>query len=386
MIRFLRTFVLALALSAAGAARAETPPAPFEAKATAAFLVDAETGTVLYEKAADRPFAPAAMAKMMTMAIVFEALKAGRIHLSDTFPVSEHAWRTGGAPSGSATMFAAVKSQIAVSDLVRGAIVQAGNDACLILAEGIAGSEEAFVRLMNDKARALGMAGSVFTNVTGFEDPAQKVTARDMAKLALHLIETYPDYYRIYSEPDFTWNKIYQRNRNPLLGMAIGADGLSTGSTAASGFSLTGSVVRGGHRAVVVVSGLASDAERAAEARRLIEWGFSAYERVRLYEAGEPLGEVRVFGGAEGRVAVATRVPVDLLLMKGLRDQVRARIVYRGPVEAPVAKGQEIGVVRVTVGDAPNQEQAVYALADRPLGTMTQRALDGVGELLLGWW
>jgi len=382
-----RWLFFAVALLAANLpAWAQDPVPQFQTKATHAVLIDSETGTVLYDKASDTPFAPAAMAKIMTMLVVFDQLAAGKIKLSDRFTVSEHAWRTGGAPSGSATMFAAIKSEIAVSDLMRGVIVQAGNDACLILAEGIAGSEQAFVQLMNEKARALGMTGSVFTNVTGFEDPNQKVTARDLARLADHVIKTYPELYRIYSQPDFTWNDIFQRNRNPLLGMGIGADGLSTGYTEASGYSLVGSVVRNGHRVIVVVSGLGSEADRATEARRLIDWGYSAYERVRFFDAGEAIGEVRVYGGASGRIPVGTRAPLELLLLRGTREQVRARLVYRGPVEAPVKAGQEVGMVRIFVDDVLSQEQPVYALSDLPEGTMTQRALDAVGELLLGWW
>ena len=359
--------------------------APYESKATSALLVDVGSGTLLYSKAEDAPFQPAAMAKMMTMAVVFDALKAGKIRLEDSFPVSEHAWRTGGAPSGSATMFAKLKSTIAVSDLLRGAIVQAGNDACIILAEGIAGSEGGFVDMMNRKAKELGLTGSQFSNVSGLPDPAQRVTAKDLYRIADYLIRTHPDLYRIYSEPDFTWNKIYQRNRNPLLAAGIGADGLSTGFTKESGYGLTASTVRDGHRMIVVISGLESDRERAEEARKLLDWGNTAFERLRFFDRGEPVGEARVYGGASRSVGLATREPLDILLMRGNRERIRARIVYNGPLVAPVEPGSQVGVVRVWVGDAQVLEKPLFTTAPIPQGTMGQRAIDAVQQLLVGW-
>lgn len=359
--------------------------APYESKAASAMLVDVDSGTILYSKAEDVPFQPAAMAKMMTMAVVFDAIHEGKIHLEDSFPVSEYAWRTGGAPSGSATMFAKLKSSIAVSDLLRGAIVQAGNDACIILAEGIAGSEGAFVEMMNRKAKALGLTGSHFVNVSGLPDPAQKVTAEDLYKIADYLIRSYPDLYRIYAEPDFTWNNIYQRNRNPLLAAGIGADGLSTGFTKESGYGLTASAVRDGHRMIVVISGLESDKERAEEAHKLLDWGNTAFERLRFFDRGEVVGEARVYGGAARSVGLATRDPLDILLMRGNRERIRARITYTGPLLAPVEQGRQVGVVRVWVGDAQILEKPVFTTAAVAKGSMDQRALDAVQQLLIGW-
>jgi len=383
----LRLLLLCAVLMIVGAAmlpRASLA-APYESKAANAMLVDLDSGTLLYSKAEDAPFQPAAMAKMMTMAVVFDAIHAGKFHLEDSFPVSEYAWRTGGAPSGSATMFAKLKSSIAVSDLLRGAIVQAGNDACIILAEGIAGSEGAFVEMMNRKAKELGLTGSRFTNVSGLPDPAQKVTAEDLYKVAAYLIRTYPDLYKIYSEPDFTWNNIYQRNRNPLLAAGIGADGLSTGFTKESGYGLTASAVRDGHRMIVVISGLESDKERAEEARKLLDWGNTAFERLRFFDRGEVVGEARVYGGASGSVGLATQDPLDILLMRGNRDRIRARITYTGPLLAPVEQGRQVGVVRVWVGDAQILEKPVFTTAAIAKGSMDQRALDAVQQLLIGW-
>jgi D-alanyl-D-alanine carboxypeptidase (penicillin-binding protein 5/6) len=373
------------ALVAALAGAAELRAAPFESKATSAILVDVDSGSVLYRKAEQAPFQPAAMAKLMTMAVVFETIESGKIKLDDTFPVSEHAWRTGGAPSGSATMFAALKSSIAVSDLLRGAIVQAGNDACIILAEGIAGSEGAFVDMMNRKAAELGLDGSHFTNVSGLPDPAMKVTAADLQTLADHLIRTYPVLYRIYAEPDFTWNKIYQRNRNPLLAAGIGADGLSTGYTPESGYGLAASAVQDGHRMIQVISGLPTDKERAEEARRLFEWGHSAFERLRFFDRGEAVAEARVFGGSLQTVGLATEEPLDILLLRGNRERIRARVTYDGPLQAPVTAGREVGTVRVWVGETQVLEKPVFTMSEIGKGSMNQRAIDAVQHLLLGW-
>ncbi len=373
---------LASILGVAPAARAQQA---FDSKAPRAILIDLDSGATLYRKAETEGFEPAAMAKMMTMAVVFDALKAGTIRLDQTFPVSENAWRNGGAPSRGATMFAALKSAVPVADLLRGAIVQAGNDACLILAEGLAGSEAAFVGRMNEKAAALGLTGTSFRNATGFADPEQKTTVADLARIADYLITTHPDLYRIYAEPDFSWNKIYQRNRNPLLAAGIGVDGLSTGYSETAGFGLTASALRDGHRMTVVVSGLPTDKARAEEATRLFGYADTAFERIRFFEAGETIGEARVYGGAVGRVALATKAPLDVLLVRGSRDRVRARIVYTGPLVAPVMKGQAVGVVRVFIGDDLLVEKPVVSMADVAAGTMQGRALDAVGELLTGW-
>ncbi|MCX5514799.1 D-alanyl-D-alanine carboxypeptidase [Kaistia algarum] len=382
----LRLVVLAL-LAAAGSLAAACAAAAqgYDSKAPYAILIDVDSGAVLYRKADDVPFEPAAMVKMMTMAVVFDAIASGQISLDQTFPVSESSWRKGGAPSGGATMFAALKSQVPVSDLLRGAIVQAGNDACLILAEGIAGSEEAFVRRMNDKASELQLTGSTFTNVTGLDDPAQKVTARDLATIADYLIRRHPDLYRIYGEPDFTWNKIYQRNRNPLLGAGLGVDGLSTGSTASSGFGLTISAIQDGHRTTLVVGGLGSDKDRTDEAKRLLGYANSGFERVRFFAPGEPLAEARVFGGAASTVPLATEEALDILLERGARSRVRARAIYTGPLVAPVAKGAQVGVVRVWIGDDVAVEKPVYTTQTVAEGSMTQRAIDAVSQLLIGW-
>jgi D-alanyl-D-alanine carboxypeptidase (penicillin-binding protein 5/6) len=357
----------------------------FETRAKQAFMIDAETGTVLYAKDADTPFPPASLAKLMTMEVVFDALRAGRASLDDSFFVSVNAWRTGGAPSGTSTMFAEVRSSIRLEDLVKGAIVQSANDACIVIAEGMAGSEEAFSELMNQRARALGLTGSVFVNATGLPAEGQAVTARDLVSLARHLWRTYPEYYPIYSMPDFTWNGIRQRNRNPLLEMDIGADGLKTGYTEASGYAIVGSVRRGDRRLFAAMSGLGSDAERAAEARRLLDWGMRAFEKRILFPAGQVLGEASVFGGEKTGLALVAGGPVSLFVPVMRRDTLRARIVYQGPVEAPVASGTEIGTLRIWVGETLSMETPVYAAEDIGVGPLHRRALDAIKELLVGW-
>ena len=358
----------------------------FETRARHAILVDAETDTVLFQRDADTAMPPASMAKLMTMAVVFDGLRTGQLSLDDEFLVSENAWRTGGAGSGGSTMFAELGSSIRLEDLMHAIIVQSANDGCIIVAEGIAGTEATFASMMNEQARKIGLTGSHFTNSTGLPDPDQHVTARDLATLADYIIETYPEYYRIYSEPEFTWNKIRQTNRNPLLGMNIGADGMKTGFTEESGYGLVGSALRDGQRLILVINGTDSEKARAEEARKLMDWGFRAFQRVNLFGNGEVIAEARVFHGEQSDVGVVSDGAVDVLLPRGFSDQIRGRIVYQGPVAAPVEEGQEIGTRRITGNDELLREAKVYAVTDVPVGGIRQRATDGLRELLLGWW
>jgi D-alanyl-D-alanine carboxypeptidase (penicillin-binding protein 5/6) len=357
----------------------------FETRARNAILIDYDTQTVLFEKDADARIPPASLTKLMTSAVIFDAIEAGRLSMDDTFVVSENAWRKGGANSGGSTMFAKLNSEIKVSDLIRGIVVQSGNDACIVVAEGMAGTEATFANLMNEEARKIGLTGSHFANSTGLPDPNDYVTARDLAKIATYIIKTFPEYYKIYGEPEFTWNKIRQRNRNPLLGMNIGADGLKTGFTDEAGYNLVGSAVQNGQRLIVVVNGAKSDKERAEEARKLLEWGFRAFEKVNLFPEGQVIANARVFGGAEGSVGVVSKGPVDFFVPRGSSDQIKGELVYQGPVVAPVEAGQEVGVVRISAGSL-TKEAPVYAAADVGKGTMTQRALDGIRELMFSWW
>ncbi|KQT57125.1 D-alanyl-D-alanine carboxypeptidase [Methylobacterium sp. Leaf456] len=372
--------LLALVLAgvfATQAARAQS----FQTAAPHAILVDAESGSVLFEKSADELFSPASMAKLMTAEIVFGALKEGRLTMDTEFTVTEDAWRRGGAGGGGSSMFAQVNSRIKLSDLLRGLVVQSGNDAAITIAENMAGTEEAFAGIMNRRAKEIGMVRSTFRNATGYSAPDQKVTARDMAKLAQHLIDTYPEYYKIYSEREFTWNKIKQQNRNPLLTLDIGADGLKTGYLEESGYALTGSAVQNGQRLIMVVSGLKTARDRAAETRKLMEWGFRAFEPRQVFAQGETVAEVSVFGGEKGSVPVVANRPVRLLLPRGSSEKVSARVVYQGPLAAPVEQGREVARLRVTRGDTLALEQPLYAGESVAAGTLTQRAMDAAMEV-----
>lgn len=373
--------VLVLATLAPGSARAQG----FQTIAPTAILIDAESEAVLFEKNADEPVAPASMAKTMTVEVLFNEIKNGRISMDTEFNISENAWRKGGAGSGGSAMFAKVNSSVRVEDLLRGIIVQSGNDAAIAVAEGIAGTEENFARMMNERAKQLGMTNSTFRNATGYGHPEQKVTVRDLAKLALHIIETYPDLYKIFGEREFTWNKIRQQNRNPLLTMEIGADGLKTGNIDESGYGLIGSAVQNGQRLIVVVNGLKTAKDRANESRKLLEWGFRAFESRQLFAEGQVIGEVQVFGGDRRSLPLVAKKPVRVLVNRGESERVSARIVYTGPLKAPVKKGTEVAKLRVDRGDMQALDMPLYADEDVQVGTLSQRALDGLLEMSTGW-
>jgi D-alanyl-D-alanine carboxypeptidase (penicillin-binding protein 5/6) len=372
---------LALACSLMLNAQAQT----FETKAKQAFMIDADTGTVLFSKDPDAPFPPASLAKLMTMEVVFNAIKTGRLTLDEEFYVSENAWRTGGAPSRTSTMFAALKSSIRLEDLIQGVIVQSANDGCIIIAEGMAGSEENFAQMMTERAREIGLTKSTFRNSTGLPAEGQHVTARELVHLADHLWRQYPEFYRFYSQPEFTWNKITQRNRNPLLGMNVGADGLKTGFTEESGYAIVGSATRDGRRIFLAMSGLESDSQRAEEARRMLDWGMRAFETIELYAAGETVGEAKTFGGEKGSVSLRANGALSILVPITNRDRMIARIVYEGPVVAPVEEGQRVGALKVWIGDTMSQETPLYAAESVPMGKLHQRALDAIEELAIGW-
>ncbi|MFK0687961.1 D-alanyl-D-alanine carboxypeptidase family protein [Mesorhizobium sp. IMUNJ 23033] len=357
----------------------------FETKAAQAFMIDAETGTVLFAKDADKPIPPASMAKLMTMEVVFNAIKSGRMTLDDTFVVSENAWRTGGAPSGTSTMFAKLKSAVSVGDLIQGVTVQAANDGCIVLAEGMAGSEANFAAQMTERARQLGLQKSTFVNATGLPADGQQTTVRELALLALHLWRDYPEFFRYYGQPEFTWNKITQRNRNPLLAMGIEADGFVAGTSEAAGFGIVGTVSHNGTRVIAAMSGLASDRERSEEARKLLDWGSRSFEKTEIFAKDEVVGEAAVFGGAKSGVALKAKGPVDIFLPIANRDKLTAKIVYDGPVSAPVEAGQPVGALRVWIGDTLSQETPLFAAESVGVGTLPQRALDAAKELAVGW-
>lgn len=281
-------------------------------------------------------------------------------------------------------MFAALKSRVAVADLLRGVIVQAANDACLILAEGIAGSQKAFVDRMNDKARVWGLTATHFENATGFADPGQRTSARDLAALASHVAGTDPSIYAIYSEKEFTWNRIRQLNRNPLLLQYAGVDGIATGSSESAGFGLATTALRQGRRLVLVIHGLDSAKARLDEARRILDWGFSSFERRIAFEAGEQIGVAQVFGGDAWTVPVASKVPVALLVRSDGKDDISARIVYDGPVAAPIRAGDPIARLEVLRDGRMALEFPLQAAVDIPVGGLGQRALGAIYEIGVG--
>ena len=357
----------------------------FETKAAQAFMADAETGTILFSKDPDKLVPPASLAKLMTMEVVFHAIKEGRHSLEDTFVVSENAWRTGGAASGGSTMFAALKSTIKLGDLIQGVIVQSANDGCIIIAEGMAGSEENFARMMTDRARAIGLPRSVFKNSTGLPAEGQLVTMRELTLLATHIWREYPEFYKYYSQKDFTWNKITQKNRNPLLAMDIGADGMKTGYTEESGYGIVGSVTRDGKRVFAAMTGMTSERERAEEARKLLDWGLRAFQKMQLFGQDEIVGEAAVYGGERSGVPLKAKAPVAVFVPITNRDKLVARIVYQGPVVAPVDEGTPVGSLRVWIGDTLTQETPLFAAQSVGLGALHNRALDAGLELLTGW-
>jgi D-alanyl-D-alanine carboxypeptidase (penicillin-binding protein 5/6) len=379
LFRLVLPFCLAGAtlLAVAVSPRAQT----FQTAAGQAVLMDVETGAILFDLNGDKPVAPASLAKLMTAEIVFRDLASGRLKLEDEFITSENAWRRGGAPAGGSAMFLVPNSRVKISDLLQGLIIASGNDAAISLAEGLAGSEEAFARVMNERARELGLTKSSFKNATGWNDPEQRVTMRDMVRLADHIIRTYPEPYKLFSQREMLWNRVKQQNRNPLLTMDMGADGLKTGFLEEPGYSLVGSAVQNGQRLVVAMSGLKTARDRQIEAKKLIDWGFRSFEVKTLIDKGVEVGEAQVFGGERSGVALLTKSEVRLPLPRGAIERMSARIVYRGPVAAPIVAGTEVGKLEVMRGGTKVLEVPLVTGATVERGTLQQRAWDSAFEL-----
>jgi serine-type D-Ala-D-Ala carboxypeptidase (penicillin-binding protein 5/6) len=356
----------------------------FDGDAPTAILIEANSGSVLFEKNADELRAPSSMMKLMTAETVFHAIKQGEVKLTDEYRISENAWRKGGAPSGGSTMFAAIHSKISVDDLLHGAIIHSGNDACIALAEGIAGNERIFADMMTKRARELGLTQSSFANSNGLPDPGNKMTVRELAKLARYVIQTYPDLYKLFGEREFTWNKIRQQNRNPLLTSLEGADGLKTGFTKEGGYGMVGSAVQNGLRLIVVVNGLDDPDDRASEAKKMLEWGFRNFEARTLFAAQQPVGYAKVFGGESRSVKLASPQPIKVMVQKNGADKLIARVIYSGPVRAPIEAGQPVGVVRVWRGTNVAMEAPVFAAEPVGKGSTMRRAIDGASELVIG--
>ena len=356
----------------------------YETEAPNAILIDADSGSVLFEKNADQPTAPSSMQQLMTALIVFDKLTSGDIKPTDEYAVSEHAWRHGGAPSGGPTMFAAIHSRVAVQDLLRGLVILNANDGAIALGEGISGNERAFTELMTKRARAIGLSDATFANASGLPDLANQMSVREIAKLARFIIKTYPEQYKLFNERDFTWNKIHQTNRNPLLNALTTADGLKTGFSKDGGYGMAGSAVQNGSRLIVAINGIEDPDDRLTEGKKLLEWGFRNFEVRHLFEAGQIVGYAKVFGGQSASVALTAREPVGVMVQKNGSDKLLARITYTGPVRAPVDGGQSIGTVRVWRGQNVAVEVPLYASESIGQGSMTRRAFDTASELVIG--
>ena len=356
----------------------------FDGDAPTAILIEANSGSVLFEKNADELRAPSSMMKLMTAETVFHAIKQGEVKLTDEYRISENAWRKGGAPSGGSTMFAAIHSKISVDDLLHGAIIHSGNDACIALAEGIAGNERIFADMMTKRARELGLTQSTFANSNGLPDPGNKMTVRELAKLARYVVQTYPDLYKLFGEREFTWNKIRQQNRNPLLLSLEGADGLKTGFTKEGGYGMVGSAVQNGMRLIVVVNGLDDPDDRASEAKKMLEWGFRNFEARTLFAPQQLVGYAKVFGGESRSVKLNSPEPIKVMVQKNGADKLIARVIYSGPVRAPIEAGQPVGVVRVWRGANVAMEAPVFAAEPVGKGSTMRRAIDGASELVIG--
>jgi D-alanyl-D-alanine carboxypeptidase (penicillin-binding protein 5/6) len=357
----------------------------FDTQAKFAILMDHDSGTVIFQKDADLPMEPASMAKLMTIAVVFNEIRNGRLKMTDQFFVSEHAWRTGGASSGGSTMFADLNSQIPVEDLVRSVIIQSGNDAAIILAEGIAGSEGSFAAMMNELGEEIGLADSHFTNPTGLPDPDMYVTARDLADLARYLIREFPEYYHYFSEPEMEWNGIKQPNRNSLVELGIGVDGLKTGHTEAAGYGSVISTDEGGRRLIAVLHGLTSMAQRTEEGRKLITWGARAFERIAAYPEGAIVAYANVYGGTSPSVALVGNGEVALYLPRGSRKCLNAEVNYTGPLLPPVMAGDQVAELRVFCDEQLVQTAPLYAAETIEEGDIVRKATDALKQLALGW-
>ena len=345
-----------------GKSKTPGPPeivGPIDTQARSALIMDAGTGAVLLDKHADQRIPPASMSKVMTAYLVFDYLKQGRAKLDDELPVSEKAWRTGGSK-----MFVPLGGRIKIADLLRGVIVQSGNDACVVLAEGLAGSEAAFVEEMNRKAKEIGLTNSHFRNVDGMPDPDHWMTARDLAILAVRTIGDFPEFYKIYAEKEFAFNNITQGNRNPLLYKDFGADGLKTGHTEEAGYSLLASARRGDRRIVVVLSGLPSMKSRAQESERLVEWAFREYNNYQLFSAGKTVEDAEVWLGEQSTVPLTVAQDLVVTVPRKSRKDMKVTVVYDQPATAPVRNGQQLGKIVVSVPDMAPVEAPLLAASE----------------------
>jgi serine-type D-Ala-D-Ala carboxypeptidase (penicillin-binding protein 5/6) len=352
----------------------------YQTSADQAILFDTDSGAVLFEKDADTLFAPASMSKIMTLEILFKKLQAGEISLETEFPVSLYAWKTGGAPSRTQSMFIPLNQTAKVSDLVQGIAVQNANDACIAVAEGLAGTEDAFAQTMTEEARALGLEKSTFGNSTGLPHPLNKMTARELAKLSLHVIKEYPKFYSYFAQKEFKYRTFNFKNINPLLNAAVPADGLKLGFTENVGYGIVASTLSGGRRLVAVLNGFESDRDRREETVKFLSWGFVNFKSHKVFEKDEIVGEARVWGGQAWGVPVKTGSEVRILLPVGAKDlRIKAQIVYKGPLKPPVKEGDQVAEVRIISESGGTSNSApLFAARSLEAGGVVSKGVDSV--------
>ena len=326
----------------------------FDTAARSAMIVDQTTGTVLLAKDADRPVPPASMSKLMTLNMLFEALRDGRVQMDTQFLVSERARNIGGS-----TMFLRQGERVSVEDLIQGIIVQSGNDACVTVAENLSGTEEAFATQMTDRAAELGMNASTFGNATGWPHPDQRMSARDLVFLANRLITKFPEYYPYFSQKSFAWDGVEQKNRNPLLNLGIGADGLKTGHTNEAGFGLVGSAKQGNRRIIFMITGLETKGARASEAEKLTNWAFRQFVMKELFKADTKIADASVWLGKSERIDLVSNANINTLIPLGTSGETKVQVSYDGPIEAPIQKGDRIATLSVIT---PTLEPTTYPL------------------------
>lgn len=360
------------------------PAAALETTAEFAMLMDYETGAVLWGKNADEPMYPSSMSKLMTLEMLFNALRDGTVSLEDEFRISEYAWRVGGAASGSSTMFAELNSNVPVDAIMRSIIIQSGNDACIATAEALSGSESAFAEAMNERAKELGMMNSHFVNSTGWPHSDHIMTAYDLGLLSRHLIMDFPEYYPIFRETEFTWNGIRQGNRNPGLYLDPTIDGLKTGHTQAAGYGLVASAKRGNQRLILVVNGLPSEKARADETVKLMDWGFRSFKRYDLFAAGAVVENAPVWQGTYDEVPLVSKKDINVIISPQQRRDMKVTVVYQTPITAPIAVGQEIGALRIEVPGIPVQEHPLVAGGAVERQGIFGRAMGALKHMILG--
>ncbi len=374
-MKMMRAMLLGAALSVGGLVPISATA--LDTTARAAMVIDHDTGTVLLSKNPDMPLPPASMSKLMTLYMVFEALQQGRLSLEEEFRVSTKAWQMGGSK-----MFLREGETVSVVDLIRGLIVQSGNDACVVLAEGLAGSEEAFAIRMTQRARELGMMDSTFANSTGWPHPDHRMSARDLTRLATLLIRDFPEYYPYFAETTFSWDGITQENRNPLLNLGIGADGLKTGHTEEAGYGLVGSAKTGDRRVTLMITGLESAQGRLVEAERLMTWAFREFQAKSLFEGGETITEAAVWLGMEDRVALVAPEDIVAILPYAGRGALEAKVIYDGPIEAPIEDGQIVAELVLNVPEIGETRYPLQAANAVPRGGFMAR-VDASARILL---